>query len=618
MKNTRIKNFKKIYVLTLTIIVVTITLLIFCSNITTAKAFAMENNIFEQKIYSTLDIQDDFDTSSILVVLDKNISALNKLHNHLFADIPCIKSIFDLSLFSDISKIKNYKNNTFRQILKLEIKNNSKQGVIEAIKQIEKIDGVLWAGPNKNAQLDELSSEYPPAVDGTKFKLQWGLHFPDSGINVKNAWNYSTGNNVQVGIIDTGINNHEELNGNLTQGKNFVDDSSDTDDASGHGTEVAGVIGATGNKTNGVIGINWNVNLVPLKVDTKTINENNEIKYELESYAIIKAITWASERKIKILNMSFGYDEEYLPFKAALSNYDGLVICSAGNENSNNDVVLRYPSTYTKGESFSNRIISVGAIDIYGEISDFSNYGSNYVSLFAPGSGILTTCPISCDSIGYSIVYGTSFSAPFVAGVAALLQSKYSINITHNLETPDIAAEIKSTILEFSTKDQRYEGKCVSGGRLNAEEALKNMPYIKDVMGEFGYNDGWYRWEGRVNLHFNSLGNYKLSDNNEIIIISNSIMDFNLETVFSFNAVTSINGDIIMRLYDNDGNIIKSSKITLRVGITSLAYHIGDLIEIDTNTLQNGKYTLILECNTTRKNQSYSQTKTYSFYVDKN
>ena len=151
-----------------------------------------------------------------------------------------------------------------------------------------------------------------------------------------------------------------------------------------------------------------------------------------------------------------------------MANYTGVFVCSAGNGGTNNDVVPHYPSNVDLPN-----VIAVGSCDLADKKSETSSYGQTTVDLFAPGVGILTTtvCQDDCtesghDPDGYHTAGGTSIAAPFVAGVAALLLSKY----------PDLSAcEIKDTIISNVDLISDFTNICVSGGRLNAYQALNNV-----------------------------------------------------------------------------------------------------------------------------------------------
>ena len=374
-------------------------------------AFA-ETQAAEENTAVSLD--EDFDGSSVLVTMTEEVSEVNKKYDKsYFRDIE-ISSIEDLSAMTgNIAEKKYFDESKFRQILQLNLPVDSKENVLNVIDKLEDVDGVLSASPNYYASVAAVP-------DDTRYNSLWGLH-GTHGIDADEAWDITTGSSeVKVGIIDTGIANHPDLNANLAAGWDFYNDNSITnDDPSGHGTHVAGIIGAVGNNNLGVVGVNWKVTLVPLQV---TFWYEKEQDWRLDDSAVMEAINWAKNNDIPILNLSGGAYEPWGNIQDALYSYTGLFVCSAGNKNSNNDTIAHYPSEYSDEtnsaySSVSDVIISVGALDSDGDKRSTSNYGEDTVSIYAPGGNILSTVPNN----GYENKSGTSMAAPHVAGTAALL-----------------------------------------------------------------------------------------------------------------------------------------------------------------------------------------------------
>lgn len=249
-----------------------------------------------------------------------------------------------------------------------------------------------------------------------------------------------------MGVLDTGINgNHLDLinNINTTLSCNFTnidtfDEMSQSNESNenalidnvGHGTHVAGIIGAQ-NANIGIKGVCQNVSLVSLKVayDDRTTNV----------FAVTQAIYYAKRNDLDILNMSLNLSFDYqVPstglltpepiLKTAIQDFDGLIVCSAGNDSIDIEVSKTYPASY----DFEN-LITVGSINSHNQKSEFSNYGDP-VDIYVVGESIIST-----SKGKYEIMSGTSMSSPFVAGVAALLKSC----------KPDLtASEIKQIILD--------------------------------------------------------------------------------------------------------------------------------------------------------------------------
>ncbi len=637
MKHTKIFYVNKFFLFI--VVLILFSFILFSYN-TFGNAQSAVDNIsinYEDKIFSKFNISDNFDNSSVLVVIDKHHSGHNKSQSGKFSKLSFIKSIEDLTkLNGNINDKKYYNDKDFRQILKVNLKECSKQNVLDAIEDIQKLGGVLWTGANINYELPSFNENSSIAIDDNRYNNQWGLH-GTYGINAPEAWNYSTGAySVKVGILDSGISPHEDLENNIMDGWNFYDNNNDTTDLDGHGTAIAGIIGATGKSDNGVLGVNHKVKMAPLKISysvEEIVNGKPQKKVYMSSEATAKAITWAIDNDIDILNASWGGQTSFLPIKTAINNFQGLFVCAAGNYMNDNDTTPYYPTNYSYGESFSKRVISVGAITSNGDIwcdvlpGYGSHYGSSTVSLFAPGGrGITTTCLKNStypnDISGYTDNFGgTSAAAPFVTGVAALLYTRYLLN-SHHLEHKYIAKQIKATILKNVTIDNRYSGKCASGGRLNAAKALMNSPYL-EVIDNFGYYDGWYFWIGKVNLNIDRVNAFYYNDNGELVFKYKTDFSFALGSNGAFNAVKEITGKVTFELKNSTGEIININNLQshicdISVNLISYPSCSNNTFTFNTETLENDKYTLTMKCDTTRKDKSYSYIKTFSFIIDRN
>lgn len=235
---------------------------------------------------------------------------------------------------------------------------------------------------------------------------QWHLPF----LKFETLWQMGTPKKeIVVAVIDSGISvAHPELQGRIVDGGfNFLDNNSNIDDEHGHGTAVSGIIAALTNNGEGIAGAsgNYPVKILPLKViktDGKGVSTD-----------VVRAINYAIEKQVDIINLSIGSEQSSAAEEEAIKTaiqHGILVIASTGNESSSN---YFYPASYQD-------VVAVGSINENSVVSDFSNH-NNQVNLTAPGERIIT--------LGINGKYveasGTSFSAPIVAGAAAVIKSQH-------------------------------------------------------------------------------------------------------------------------------------------------------------------------------------------------
>ena len=318
----------------------------------------------------------------------------------------------------------------------------------------------------------------------------WGLrNLGGSGgvigadINAEAAWDITTGStNVIVAVIDTGVRyTHQDLStqmwrnpGETGGGKeaNGIDDDNNgyVDDVFGinaiagtgnpfddndHGTHCSGTIGARANGGGGHVGVTWNVRIMALKFLGASGGGNTTDAIECLNYAVAMGA--------KISNNSWGggpYSQALFDALAAARAAGHLFIAAAGNSANDNDANPSYPASYNL-----DNIISVAALDRADRLANFSNYGQDSVHLGAPGVAIYSSTAGTDSS--YSSFQGTSMAAPHVTGVAALLLA----------QTPAASyLEIRERLLVSAVPINSLNGRCVTGGRLNAYNALVAAP----------------------------------------------------------------------------------------------------------------------------------------------
>jgi subtilisin family serine protease len=320
----------------------------------------------------------------------------------------------------------------------------------------------------------------------------WGLHNtgqfggkPDADIDAPEAWDIlHDAGNVIVAVIDTGVRvTHEDLAANLwinpgesgfdsvgldkrsngkdDDGNGYVDDVNGINaivglntpiDDHGHGTHVAGTIGAVGNNGVGVVGVAWRVQLMALKfLNTFADGSISDA---------IECIEYARSKEAKIINASWGwYGVNSSALRDAIrtaGNAGIIFVAATGNNGNNNDTNPLYPASFDL-----DNIIAVAATTRADQIAEWSNFGSTRVHLGAPGEEILS-CGHTND-IAYRYWSGTSMAVPHVVGACALLRSRHAT---------DSYVQIIHRLLSATDPLPSLAGKCISGGRLNLQRAL--------------------------------------------------------------------------------------------------------------------------------------------------
>lgn len=293
------------------------------------------------------------------------------------------------------------------------------------------------------AEPDYILNEHATPND-TLYPQQWEW----AKIQAPAAWDTTKGSaSAIVAVLDSGADlGHQDLAGKLVTGYDFRNgDNEPTDDRS-HGTQVSGVIAAATNNQIGVAGGCWQCKIMPIKTSSSEGSSR--------SSDVIKGIQYAIDNKAKVIVMSFGGPDINKAFADAinLAASRGLVVvASAGNDATGTP---QYPAKY-------DNVISVAATDKNDALTQYSNFGS-HIDVAAPGNVQTTSYPDG----GYKSVHGTSFSAPIVASLAALLRSGFP-----NATVADVTKAI------MTTTDACCDGK-IAGGRVNAAKA---MAYLADL-----------------------------------------------------------------------------------------------------------------------------------------
>ncbi len=333
--------------------------------------------------------------------------------------------------------------------------------VEEAVDFYSDVPGVAYAQPNYIYEPEEPEMQ-EEAVNDPRYNEQWYLDY----LNMERAWSLMESvpcSRVRIAVIDSGIDlYHEDLNANVNGAlcvnsvtTDYPGMSSDYS-ASGHGTHIAGIIGAVTGNEQGVSGISNNyAEIIAI--------QSHDGKNMLSSY-VVNAIQYAADHDVNIINMSMGMNQEDRLLKEAMEkayNQGILIVCSAGNDGSDKK---HYPSAY------SSAIGVIATVESGIKRSDASYGTDNFIS--APGDRILSTLPN--DRYGY--MGGSSMSSGVVSGVAAAVWAA----------NPSLSVEEVKTILAETATDTYSPGfDAYSGwGIVAADKAVERAVEMRYESGE--------------------------------------------------------------------------------------------------------------------------------------
>ena len=353
------------------------------------------------------------------------------------------------------------------------------------VAEYSKLPEVEYAEPNFEINLEESEGPLVPVLPhDPQFGDQWALS--NSGqkggtkgadISATLAWATTTGTDkLVVAVLDTGVDyTHQDLAANMwarpdslapyhdaelgtiddLNGFNAVDNASDPMDDNGHGTHCAGIIGAEGENDLGIAGVNWKVQIMPLKFMGAGGSGTTKDAIEAINYVIDRKKAGVN---VRIISASWGSTQRSRSLEAVIRKAyenDILFVAAAGNSSVDNDRTPHFPSSYDVPN-----VISVAALDRHDQLASFSNYGVKSVAIAAPGVDILSTW------LGneYEEKSGTSMATPVVSGVAALVLA----------ENPRMSVDyLRKKLLASTDPIVALKGKTVTGGRINAAKAME-------------------------------------------------------------------------------------------------------------------------------------------------
>jgi subtilisin family serine protease len=388
--------------------------------------------------------------------------------------------------------------------------------VEEALRVYAETPGVSAAQPNYIYSIDN-------APNDPRYSELYGM----AKINAPAAWDSTTGSpSVVVAILDTGMKyTHEDLAANVwtnpgetgtdaqghdkatngwdddfdglvddVHGYDFANNDPDPSDDNGHGTHCAGTIGAVGNNSTGVVGVNWNVSMIAVKTHDSSGNSTSAKVVAAFNYVTLLRTRGVN---VRVTSNSWGgapeapaYDQALADALSSAAAADILNVFAAGNGNADTDAQPFYPASYKVPN-----LISVAASDQNDNRASFSNYGATSVDLAAPGVQILSTVP---NSPNYASFSGTSMATPHVAGAAALLAS-----FNPQLSAASLKASLLNSVdvlANWTSEPSTGKRLSLTGGRLNVARAISNQTACAYALGSPGAR---FTGEGGSGVSFN-------------------------------------------------------------------------------------------------------------------
>lgn len=529
---------------------------------------------------------DSYILSDKIVVKLKESSSLAKQQKQLSEKLGGVNlvKVFDQNKFSTMSILLD-------NIYYMEV--NAPYDINYFITEVNSLPQVEWAEPYYLYKPSYIPND--PFYNGSDISKYNHLNV----ISAEQAWDINKGSSdVIIAIVDTGVDwEHPDLNANIWINPNeiegngvdddnngFVDDirgwdfggldgtadNNPKEDASDHGTHVAGLASAVTDNSIGIASIGFNCKLMAVKTSRNDVRDENNNALIYSGYEGIK---YAADNGAKIINCSWG-GYSYSHFAQSVIDYatskGALVVAAAGNDNSNQP---HYPSSY-KG------VLSVAATDNNDIKASWSNYGTK-VDVCAPGVSVYSTW--QTQSL-YTFLSGTSMASPIVAGLAGLVASQFP-----SYSPLQLAEQIRVTSDNIDNLNLSFSNQ-IGYGRVNAYTALgnnstKSARITNYFVSETGDGDGIYESGETLDItveltnYLSPLSNLQLnmsSTNSNIKITNNSVFAGTFNTLESKSLSSTFK---ILINNDAEDNI----DLKLLVSLTDNSYNDYDWIELSIN-----------------------------------
>ena len=334
----------------------------------------------------------------------------------------------------------------------------------------------LWESGLFAASIPDLSSDDSTISNDPLFNQQWGLHnsnHVDIDISVSSAWNYATGKNVKIAILDTGVDStHIDLASNISYLSYDTETNSSPSRVYGdHGTHCAGIAAAI--KDNGI-------QIAGVAPEATIVSISNSLNGTTNSrLKRADGIIWAYQNGVDIISNSWKSSTHHAAIDEAIQNAftygrqgkGCVIVFAAGNDRADS---IGYPANCNES------ILTVGAIDSLGGRASFSNYGVG-LDIVAPGDGILSTLP--GNTVGKK--NGTSMACPHVAGVAALILERNPEMTVHQVNSTinSNAKKISGVNFNVTEPDGLWNNE-YGYGLLDAYNSVINTPSIVYIQNE--------------------------------------------------------------------------------------------------------------------------------------